>query len=303
MSRLRLGQPSMTNQFVAHDHLVQRPECLLRFTNFVEIMCPFFHVGLVWLRVGVALHEATAHRARFLGHTPTRTACTRTVVPPPPHHHHHHHHPRSLKWDRRCVAWQRDALGLLWDTVSPDHVKCGWGMDYAWAHELNYKNIGVVDACVGRGLLSPGRSLSPTSPQALPPLEPSSHPPCMVPLLLCVSCYRRPSAPPHTTPSICRSVCVVHTKAPAGLDALATNSFYKKYSIRPVAEMNDTLWRFHIRHRPPHEARPRVHTPDHPGSCLHPPRPPPSPLFDLPHSRIPRTRYRSTIYVAPSMGP
>ena len=42
--RLQLGQPSMFNQFVAHEHLVTDPSCVLRYTNFVEIMCPFFHV-------------------------------------------------------------------------------------------------------------------------------------------------------------------------------------------------------------------------------------------------------------------
>lgn len=25
-------------------------------------------------------------------------------------------------------------------------VKCGWGMDFAWAHLLRKKDIGVVDA-------------------------------------------------------------------------------------------------------------------------------------------------------------
>ena len=34
----------MFNQFVAHEHLVTDPSCVLRYTNFVEIMCPFFHV-------------------------------------------------------------------------------------------------------------------------------------------------------------------------------------------------------------------------------------------------------------------
>lgn len=41
---VRLAQPSMANQYVAHDVLVQDPTCLLRYTNFVELMCPLFAV-------------------------------------------------------------------------------------------------------------------------------------------------------------------------------------------------------------------------------------------------------------------
>ena len=42
--RLMLGQPSQTNVNVAHAILVQDPTAELRFSNFVELMCPFFHV-------------------------------------------------------------------------------------------------------------------------------------------------------------------------------------------------------------------------------------------------------------------
>lgn len=43
-----------------------------------------------------------------------------------------------------CVA-QASAIGMLMDMIACPAVKSGWGMDYAWAHQLRYKHIGIID--------------------------------------------------------------------------------------------------------------------------------------------------------------
>ena len=107
-----------------------------------------------------------------------------------------------------------------------DEVKSGWGLDYCWAKALDYKDIGVIDWCVAACAC------------CIPTLD--------FPSKLGRTRNRVPLSPPP-------SMHIVHTKAPAGLDALATNSFYRRYSIRPVAEMNETLRRFRVSFRPPHK--------------------------------------------------
>lgn len=54
------------------------------------------------------------------------------------------------------------------------------------------------------------------------------------------------------------AVRVVHTKPPAGLDSVATQSFYKRFKIKPVQEMNGSLARHGLRVRPPHAVLRRV---------------------------------------------
>ena len=43
-------------------------------------------------------------------------------------------------------ACQRNMMPKLLDIISNPGVKCGWGMDYVWAWQLHYRDIGIVDA-------------------------------------------------------------------------------------------------------------------------------------------------------------
>ena len=39
---LELAQPAVRNNFVTHTTTIRRPHCILRYVNFVELMCPMF---------------------------------------------------------------------------------------------------------------------------------------------------------------------------------------------------------------------------------------------------------------------
>ena len=63
-------------------------------------------------------------------------------------------------------------------------------------------------------------------------------------------------------------MAVVHTRKQAGLDAMSTSDFYKRFGIKPVKELHDTMRRHGVRTRAEHRVRGRHHRVGHCPSCV-----------------------------------
>lgn len=59
---LKIGQPSLTNSYYTYEHTLHNPMCMLRYTNFVEMMMPCFSRSAL-----VAVLETFAEHVRWRG--------------------------------------------------------------------------------------------------------------------------------------------------------------------------------------------------------------------------------------------